>query len=518
MKKKFFAAFTLCMGIMTTSAFAMEKTDVDLFYCGRDTKLDNPIYMENNDYFVPMRECAEQIGCTVDYVPNKGITIQCPNGRVIEYDFHSPVLSVVINNLPAMGGKIVNINGISYMNVEDFYNHLGYEISMIQDYGVNGIRVGSRIKNIGISENDFQWLNVVQKNQNSAFSPISVKLSLALLANGTTGQTQTELLKVLGFSLSNKALEEVNNFITDALRWTVTETNGDYIAKQNQGRIQFANSLWYNSGNQKTDTIFSENFQNIAKNVFHATANNVTTASAADIINQWIAKETEGMITKIIDNADFETAFINTTYFKCSWRDAFDKSNTKKDIFYNIDNTQSSIDFMNDKKYAGYAETDGWQMLSLPYSDHLYKMYLFLPEQGNTQNLDYQTINKLLLFQEPNTKVNITMPKFTIESQYDLKPLLENMGISTMFQNNNDFNAMYANGKGHCITDALQKTKIVVDEQGTVAASATALEYRDANFSELPVFQANRPFTYMITRRSGDEEVLFVGQYVTGKE
>ena len=87
MKKKFFAVMLLCLGMLGSyhTAFAMEKADVDLYYLGRNTMLDNPIYVENDVYFVPLRECAEQIGATVVYIPNSMITVSFPNGIKIDY-------------------------------------------------------------------------------------------------------------------------------------------------------------------------------------------------------------------------------------------------------------------------------------------------------------------------------------------------------------------------------------------------------------------------------------------------
>ncbi len=86
MKKRFFAALVIAFCFMGNgSIFAMEKTDTGLFYMGRDAKLDNPIYTENNDYYIPLRECAEQIGATVVYIPNSMITVSFPNGIKIDY-------------------------------------------------------------------------------------------------------------------------------------------------------------------------------------------------------------------------------------------------------------------------------------------------------------------------------------------------------------------------------------------------------------------------------------------------
>ena len=132
--------------------------------------------------------------------------------------------------------------------------------------------------------------------------------------------------------------------------------------------------------------------------------------------------------------------------------------------------------------------------------------------------LDNDTINTLLCFQE-QLKVKVTMPKFTTEQSYDFTDTLKAMGINAMFQNSNDFSGMYTEGNQMCISDVLQKTKIIVNEQGTEAASGTASFGRGMNMDEPAVFRADRPFIYMITAHHYDtEEVLFIGQYVTAKQ
>ena len=520
MKKKFFKTMLVCLGILGscyTTTFAMEKADVDLYYLGRNAKLDNAIYVEDDIYFIPLRECAEQIGYTVDYTPSV-ITLTDKFGKKIEYRLD--MNTIFVHGKPAGIFNIKNINGISYVNLNAFYDLMSIDIREIQNNGKKTLRISSNSKTFKKNNfnNSISLLNVVEKNKNGVISPISMKMSLAMIANGTTGQTQQEILNTLGYS----NIEQCNQFVSEALNWKVEERRSDYgNLNDNQGSIYFANSLWYNNNTQNTkDTIFNENFNNRIQSVFKGVANVVTPDTAVTIINKWIEQQTNGMLKNMISDANFQTALINTTYFKCSWEEEFKNENTKKDIFYNIDNTQSETDFINGTPNSEpyYCEANGWQMLGLPYSYKKYTMYLFLPEKGKELTLDNDTINTLLSFQE-RLKVKITMPKFTTEEQYDFKDTLKAMGINAMFQNDNDFCDMYTEGNQICISDVLQKTKIIVNEQGTEAASGTVSASRGMNMDEPAVFRADRPFIYMITAHHYDtEEVLFIGQYVTAKQ
>ena len=117
-------------------------------------------------------------------------------------------------------------------------------------------------------------------------------------------------------------------------------------------------------------------------------------------------------------------------------------------------------------------------------------------------------------------QVDVSIPKFSMESNYDLEKTLKGMGINAMFQNFEDFKEMYADGNGKVITNALQKVKVVINEKGTEAAGVTALTMgRGIDMTIPPVFKADRPFTYMLLKNTGNgqKEVLFAGQYVTGK-
>ncbi len=517
MKKRFFAALVIAFCFMGNgSIFAMEKTDTGLFYMGRDAKLDNPIYTENNDYYIPLRECAEQIGATVVYIPNSMITVSFPNGIKIDYFLKKE--EILFNDFTTIktNKALQNINGVSYVKINYLYDFLNHFIIKTEENGKKVIRItntpsiseNSEKKQLDFSNSLF-LLNSIEKNQNGVVSPISLKIALAMAANGTTGQTQQEILNVLGYA----SMEKMNEFFSnEVLTWKVHNRKGHY--QDDKGTLYLANSLWSKEGSN-----FSENFKNKIKTYLHSSINTFSPEDdVVQIINTWAKETTMGMIPELIEDTTFDVALINTIYFKCSWLSEFSEENTRRASFYNIDNTESKLDFMNTTEYADYCEANGWQMLCFPYSDSEYNMYFFLPEKGNQQPLDNKTIHKLLQFQE-NRNVKITIPKFEIENNYDLTETLKAMGIQAMFQNDTDFTAMYANGTGKPITNVIQKTKIIVNEHGTEATSGTVMMYQGTDMTIPPVFRADRPFIYMITRNTANEqkEVLFIGQYVTGK-
>lgn len=83
------------------------------------------------------------------------------------------------------------------------------------------------------------------------------------------------------------------------------------------------------------------------------------------------------------------------------------------------------------------------------------------------------------------------------------------MGITDMF----DTRANLSNiNQQYYISAMVHKTKISVDEKGTVAAAVTTATF--ANKATPPKFHANKPFLYFIIDKP-TRLILFSGQYAS---
>ncbi|KAG8039127.1 hypothetical protein G9C98_003434 [Cotesia typhae] len=109
-----------------------------------------------------------------------------------------------------------------------------------------------------------------------------------------------------------------------------------------------------------------------------------------------------------------------------------------------------------------------------------------------------RNISKLprIQYRGATSKIALHLPKFKIESKFDLKPILKKIGINDMFENTADFQNMTENS-GLKVTKVVQKVVIEVNEEGSeaVVASGMTMESRDAS----PVFTVNRPFLCVIS-------------------
>ena len=115
-------------------------------------------------------------------------------------------------------------------------------------------------------------------------------------------------------------------------------------------------------------------------------------------------------------------------------------------------------------------------------------------------------------------RVNIFLPKFKFDSEYEMSSVLTGMGMKLAFDMNNaDFSGM-ANlmpGKNLFIGGVFHKAWIDTNEEGTEAAAATGVAMmQTATAIEEPEpkdFRADHPFLFVIQdNKTG--QILFMGR------
>ena len=143
-------------------------------------------------------------------------------------------------------------------------------------------------------------------------------------------------------------------------------------------------------------------------------------------------------------------------------------------------------------------------------------MWLILPDEGvsvddllsdsaimeliSTGNqLDGGWENKKLL------TVNLTMPKFDVVSDIDLKAGLEALGVTDVFDDASaDFSPLTPDIDGIGLTSVKHAARVMVDEEGCIAAAYTVmLRYGAPPPGDEVDFVLDRPFLFVITGADG---------------
>lgn len=352
------------------------------------------------------------------------------------------------------------------------------------------------------------------KGENYMFSPLSIKMALAMAANGAKGDTKEEILNALQI----EDLEIFNTFSKELI---------ERYSKSDKLTLSIANSVWVNTDNCPHD--FKQEYKDKVSEFYNANSNKVKNSNAIKEINSWVNDKTNGKIPSIINDSDFWAALVNAIYFKGAWENDFWKSATKPDTFTSANGKETQIDFMQQTEHFGYFKSDNAEIVKMPYKTNFYtedengnverenlndlnvSMYLIMSKSTDVENI----LNKAELKYE---RLKLHVPKFKIEYNTELNNILQRLDMNNAFSRFlADFSDMMnlSPDEDLWIDKVLHKTYISVDEEGTEAAAVTAVMMDGATSAKPkePIeVKFNKPF-YFVIRDDTNREILFMGRY-----
>ncbi|HMD87971.1 MAG TPA: serpin family protein [Anaerolineaceae bacterium] len=393
----------------------------------------------------------------------------------------------------------------------------------------------ARISNPGVPQSDQDALSagnrafsadLYQKlrsqSGNLFFSPYSISLALAMTYAGAQGDTASQMASTLHFTLPPDKLHPAFNGLDQYLENLGQASSNQQPttpASSGQGfQLNVANSIWGQKGFSFLPAyldLLSQNYGAGLRLVDFSTA----PEPARKTINDWVSQQTKDKIQNLfpqgtIDN-NTRLVLANAIYFKASWFSPFEESSTQNGPFNLLDGTQVTVPLMvSGHTASSYEKGDGFQAVGLPYLGENVEMVVVLPDQGrfNTFEAGLDAVKVDQIFKDLNgAEVDLTMPKFKIESSFSLSDTLASMGMTDAFNPSSaDFSGMDGK-KDLSISQVIHKSYVMVDEKGTEAAAATGVAMTTSAVFNPPVVKVDRPFIFFIyDQKSGT--ILFVGR------
>uniref|UniRef100_A0A8C9Q0G6 Serpin domain-containing protein n=1 Tax=Spermophilus dauricus TaxID=99837 RepID=A0A8C9Q0G6_SPEDA len=351
-------------------------------------------------------------------------------------------------------------------------------------------------------------------SQNVFFSPLSISSALAMVLLGANGNTkgqmaQVSLSKLRGFffffpsqAMSLNTEEDIHKGF-QMLLTQVNKPGSKYL-------LTTANRLF----GEKTCDFLS---------FYHAELELLSFAEASEKsrehINTWVSKETKGKIPELLPMGSIDEQvrllLVNAIYFQGTWDKPFDKSSTKEMPFKVNLEEERPVQMMWKEANFNYvyireAQT---QVLELPYAGKTLSMIILLPDEDVENNL---TFDKFIAWTKAaslqNTEVEVFLPRFKLQGDYDMESVLQRLGMADAFQQGQaDFSAM-STETDLCLSKVVHKSVVEVNEEGTEAAAATNIDIVGYCDSCSPMFCADHPFLFFI-RHHESNTVLFCGRF-----
>ncbi len=352
-------------------------------------------------------------------------------------------------------------------------------------------------------------------DQSFVYSPYSLATAAAMLYAGAAGNTQSQMSDVFAFTQEGESFHQARNDLIQVL----DSRNAEASNKRNAQILKISNDFWMAERLVPTD-----NFLNVLSAyygapvfLFEGEPEDVRTA-----INGKVSDDTFGLIPELLPPYSISPATIfvltNALYFKANWFWAFNRDLTKSADFETIGGQTVSVDMMHAMGGEGYryANVDGTDVLSIPYFGMELELVVISPASGQFESfrkgLDEETVASLTGDLQSEV-INLGFPKMEVAYSMPLKTELIQAGMVDAFDRDSaDFSSLASNKTW--IAEAFHQTKVIIDEEGTEAAAATAFVGNLDSEGPTPIdVTINRPFVFFI-RDIETGAVLFLGHYL----
>ena len=347
-------------------------------------------------------------------------------------------------------------------------------------------------------------------NNNIAISPSRLQNVLVLLANWASPQIRKAILEGIGSEVME--MDEANVLCNkEHLHLTSwKEGEGDYIPT-----IETNTFLWVKKGMKlKPDglTCVSSDYNVVLREV------DFSLPDTKDIINKAVDIASHGLIKEVNSDIQPLTQMLLTDilYFKAKWDERFYEEDTKERIFYGTKGKEK-VPMMRKTDSLMFSETQTCQVVQLRYmcmseQDKYFTMRIYLPkEKCSISDVLHELWNNEFYFDMTEEDVKLTLPKFTIKSNADMKQVLKDIGLECIFESADIVPGLVNDVR---IDDISQQVKIKVDENETEAAALTemcvAMGPPPTEIREPVIMNVNRPFMFEIAEEYSNT-ILFTG-------
>ncbi len=351
------------------------------------------------------------------------------------------------------------------------------------------------------------------KGGNLFYSPFSISTALSMVYDGARDGTANEMRSVL--HLPGEHEQVASSF--EQLRKSVFTGQAEAV------KLLLANRLYAQTGLTLKPEFTQGLNDHYGAPLEQLDFSNQSEASRQHI-NDWVSSQTQDRIKDLIPKGVLSSStslvLVNAIYFKAPWLKQFVPDRSAAGDFHSANGKAAQVTFMHQRSNFFYGEQDGVQLLELPYQGETLSMVILLPQEADgfsklESALNEETLSSWLSKLSSN-EVELTLPRFRIESQFSLGDTLRKMGMKTAMDCSQrsavDFSGM-DDKRDLCLSAVIHKAFIQVDEAGTEAAAATAavMKGRAMRITKPIVFNADHPFFFVLRDRSTNT-ILFMGR------
>nr|ACA57863.1 serine proteinase inhibitor, clade B, member 12 (predicted) [Plecturocebus moloch] len=386
----------------------------------------------------------------------------------------------------------------------------------------------------------FQEISKGDHHKNVFFSPLSLSAALGMVRLGARNDSAHQIDEVLHFNefshneskepdpclKSNKQKDESLNNESGLLSCYF----GQLLSKLDRIKTDYTLSIANRLYGEQEFPICQEYLDSVIQ-FYHTTIESIDFQKNAEKsrqeINFWVESQSQGKIKELFSkdtiNAETVLVLVNAVYFKAKWETYFDCANTVDAPFCLNANEKKSVKMMMQKGLyrIGFIEELKAQILEMRYTKGKLSMFVMLPSHSEDNLKGLEELERQITYEKiaawsssenmSEESVVLSFPQFTLEDSYDLNSILQDMGITDIFDETRADLTGISPSPNLYLSKIIHKTFVEVDENGTQAAAATGAAIAGRSLSSWVEFNANHPFLFFI-RHNKTQTILFYGR------
>ncbi|XP_031781745.1 LOW QUALITY PROTEIN: serpin B6-like [Nasonia vitripennis] len=336
------------------------------------------------------------------------------------------------------------------------------------------------------------------QEKNFVSSALSAHVVLSMCAYGAKEKTAEEMKSALHLPAS--IYWESFKYLLKTMDVSSIDERSNEIKDRmflkSESEIGIANKLLIDK-----NIVVRDSYKEAMESIFHSEITEVDFVNdgrnVIRYVNNWCAKTTCDKIREILPpkkpiEPTTKLMLLNVIYFKAYWQHKFNPALTSMDEFH-IDAEKTMQVHMTEKNAFHRTKCCRCNSNFLNYKED------FKIDSSKDYTTGYMHTNKNIFY------VNLSLPKFTIETTIDLQKNLIKLGMPTMFTDKANFKDISIKPvlvpRLH-VSEVIQKAFIVVNEEGTEAVAVTRLTVTGGGSVEIREFKIDRPFLYRIVHKS----------------
>jgi len=341
---------------------------------------------------------------------------------------------------------------------------------------------------------------------NKVISPLSLQNCIGILLLGTKGNSKGQISENVFPAYGRKRFRDVNEFAFSGPEHLIHESlldlNEDLKEfNEYENSLSFANRLFI----QKHAKILSS-FQNNIEKCYS------TKLERTDFKNDKNEDIKEFLSDDALNNAT-SLAIVSKGIFTGTWKNGFNVSETRKEVF-RFDNGNGefiTVDMMNQVGNFSLciAEKLDARALQMNFTGDLLSMIIILPTRDNglaevEKALYSFDFLKCIKETEP-AETLVSIPKFQIRTKYEMKSILEDIGVSNIFKSNADFSE--ASHSPLHVHEMYHEAFIKITEDGTEQTMERKMK---SAVTPANNFYCDHPFIFVVVENNFGS-ILFKG-------